>query len=43
MINSHFQDFSGSDFAFFIIQDFSGPVGTLDQGKNGTEESLGII
>jgi len=23
------QGFSGSDFSFFIFQDFSGPVGTL--------------
>jgi len=27
--SAHFQDFSGPDFSFFIIQDFSGRVGTL--------------
>ena len=27
--NVQIQDFSGPDFSFFILQDFSGPVGTL--------------
>jgi len=31
--SAHIQDFSVPDFSFFIIQDFSGPVGTLSMAN----------